>query len=290
MSMLKNKYFIHNQYLIIQDQRLDLDIRESFDLPTIPWEITQNIGKSPKQGNLIIQEDENDTAQVFFLDQEKKFHGEYREYFRRKILHRCFYNHGKLHGPSEFYAKDSHQIISQGWFVQGLQQGEVKRFYRNGDLYALESYRDGLRDQLQQYLYPGNLLKTSMNYSKGFLHGLVKLYWSNGQLKRISEFNKGLKEGVESIFNEQGVLLDKGNYHQGKPIDAHECYDDQGILRYRKYYHAPERYDISEYDSQGVLTYERVWTSPCEVVDKIFKNNQVQSRFGKLSSKGLQWL
>ena len=119
--------------------------------------------------------------------------------------HICYRKSKDLHGPSVFYGPRS-EVLSLTWYVEGKKVGKVRRYYLNGQLYALERYVEGVCHGEQEYYYLNGTLKTKIPYNRGCLEGEVLLYWPSGKLKRRGLYSQGEKQ-EEVFFDELQTTL-----------------------------------------------------------------------------------
>ncbi len=143
---------------------------------------------------------------------------EHKTFYPNGTIQQCAYwLQSRLHGPSTYYDEQG-QLLAESWFIKGLRQGKVKKYYKAHSLHSVEQWLEGKKEGLQLYYYPNGILKSSLNYSQGYLQGLVQIYHSNGQLKRELYFNHHKRQGLERIWDERGTLLVEAEFDGDKPV------------------------------------------------------------------------
>ena len=78
--------------------------------------------------------------------------------------------------------------------------------YSNGNLWVVQTFKDGKLD------------------------GNTKVYFENGNLKIDENYVDGKLDGPRKIYYENGNLLEEGNYKEGKPVGNWRFYTEEGRL------------------------------------------------------------
>jgi antitoxin component YwqK of YwqJK toxin-antitoxin module len=192
------EYSYKNHSLKMIDEELKLDHQENFSPIRIPEDLRNN--SALKDDHVLRIHKNSDGGFEYAVYKNNEFSGEYQlTYPSGKIKLHCFYNWGKLHGPSTFYAEDG-EILTLSWFLQGKQTGKCRWYYHSQELYSVQRYIDNQWHGKQEYWYENGVLKTLMEYSRGEIDGMVKLYFPNGKVKRELEFSKGTFIKESSIY------------------------------------------------------------------------------------------
>lgn len=134
----------------------------------------------------------------------------------------------------------------------GRCDGDFCSYYTTGkDLIvaATATYVDGeLNGQLKKY-YPNGQLMTSAVYVNGKIEGNYTSYYENGALEEETEYSEGKKEGVSRKYGSDGKLILMYNYHNGDKDGAFQSYNindgsyqkgsyEKGEVSYRESYRA----------------------------------------------------
>ncbi len=150
-------------------------------------------------------------------------------YLDGKLQHLTHYQQGVLHGPA-VYCHENGNLLSQGWFWKGLQQGKMWTYYPDGALHSLQRFKDGYWEGMQQYYFGNGFPKSIFSYHNRVLHGDVLLYHATGQLARSLHFHEGRREGVEQIWDESGTLRIEAHYVANRPVGIARQWHDNGEL------------------------------------------------------------
>lgn len=99
-------------------------------------------------------------------------------------------DHSELAGPPKLSDKVSvsdkaGRRLAESQFAGEKRSGETRLWYGCGVLYAIERYREGVRDGKQEYYYEDGTPKSMMTYSNGHLAGVTTLYHPDGTVKRM---------------------------------------------------------------------------------------------------------
>ncbi len=95
----------------------------------------------------------------------------------------------------------SGNIKSEGSFLKGLFDGEVRKYYENGKL------------------------KYKAFYDGGVVSGKVYEYYENGNIGYLATYKAGVKTGKETIYHENGVVKEVVVYENDKLIGDLIAYD-----------------------------------------------------------------
>lgn len=122
------------------------------------------------------------------------------------------------------------QISSEGYIVEGVEQGAFKSWNSHGILTAKWEMKEGLED------------------------GLTECWHDNGVKKREVTLNKGIKNGHFAEWDENGKKILEGIYLDGKKTGKWTTWKSNGSWWYRTYYNDTMWGDTYEYliDSQKI--------------------------------------
>ena len=160
---------------------------------------------------------------------------------------------------SEEYFSDG-QLMSQGFTVAGLKQGDWIYFTNEGDTSEIHGFeKDSLR--LKKIFIDGKLFY-SEQILNGVPHGELIMYHENGNIKSIGKAVNGIENGEYKGYYENGELYVDGAVNDGDLVGEFKQYHLNGqIAVHSKNIGNSIR---SVYDSMGNLTYK--WR---------YKNNQI---------------
>lgn len=138
----------------------------------------------------------------------------------------------------------NNKLLSEGFFINGIQLGQGKEYYDNG------------------------FLKYEGNFAGGLASGQGKLYENNGKLKYIGNFANGYASGQGRIFDANGKLKCEGNFARlpsnqenikDPSVPSGRCkeYYDNGQLKYEgDFLNGVWHGDGRSYDANGRLIYK----------------------------------
>lgn len=149
------------------------------------------------------------------------------------------------------YYKDQTTIKEEYFQVNGIKEGEYKKYYDNGILIETCNYFNNNREgECKTFYWENGKLWGIKYYINNKLEGKAKtFYWENGKLwglcyyvdnklegeyktyhatlgssedklKSVSNYVNGVRQGVETYYHENGKLKKIINYNNGEPDDA----------------------------------------------------------------------
>ncbi len=128
-----------------------------------------------------------------------------RRWYKKNVL--------KLIGPFERVDKEF-GTVTKGTYKNGEYDGPLTQYLRNGDLYQVINYKNGVEHGICELFHDNNVVRVRYNYIDG-----------------------DIEIGSHLYFDQNGEPLNvKGLYRNGKMHGVHEYYDDEGELQYRKIY------------------------------------------------------
>lgn len=108
-----------------------------------------------------------------------------------------------LNGKYSVYDIENN-LITQGYFKNGIKTGIWKKWITKGGLQKIEEYKKGKKDgRFVNYLPSGHIYNI-MNYTKGKLHGKYTEYSAD-----TISLEKKYRKGVEIIPKEKKVIAEK---------------------------------------------------------------------------------
>jgi len=279
---MQETYQFKDGRLTIQDPDLGIDIDDVFDPLKVPKDLA-------KTSHLILKKSAQGSVLRAFFEIEGHFEGEYILYYPNgKVETRCFYKHGKLHGPSTVYS-ESGMRLSETWFYQDQKEGKAIHYHLNGKISSIVRHKKGVLHGMQEYYYNDGGLKSEMCYCDGVLEGAVNLYHPNGKKKREVFFQTGLREGYDRMWSANGALTDEGKYEMGDPVGVHRHYFENGAPFEERVYYAPSRYDTKKWDEKGTLYFEGKYDDSLKYVQRTWKDGEEEVKVGKWDGNKIKW-
>jgi antitoxin component YwqK of YwqJK toxin-antitoxin module len=125
---------------------------------------------------------------------------------------------------------DEGKVRSEYMLREGIFQGFVRTYYKNGQLNTEVNMKDGKLNGILKTYFENGQLKGEMNYIDGVIEGYTKTYFENGQLKLDANMRDGEPEGSNKVYYENGQLRGEVNYKNGKRNGIFKEYDNSGKL------------------------------------------------------------
>ncbi len=95
-----------------------------------------------------------------------------------------------------------------GFFINGLPNGRIKKWYSNFQLEYEENYVMGIREGQQISYYENGQKKEESNFSNGKLSGNYEFYFPNGRIKRATNYSNDVPtDTLIKEFNDSGQLV-----------------------------------------------------------------------------------
>ena len=186
------------------------------------------------------------------------------------------YNLSKgISGEQTFYY-ESGKLLSNGEFVNGVENGEWMYFYENGVPQAIANYDNGrakgtwqwfdengnkakqgdylngLAHGLWMNYHENGNLRDSTNYSSGRLNGEYKSYYENTQLSQSGLYKRDRQEGNWRTFHENGTKSSEGVCKNGEMSNLWKFWSDDGKLTQELNYKDKNQFEIiSSWDING---------------------------------------
>ena len=285
--MNKEVYELQDGKLRIIDESIGLSLEDAFSPTRI--DLKAPSATQLKEGEtIIVKRNSDEIISQAFVELGGMRHGHFCLFYPSgKLQGESFYKHGKLHGPSSFYAEDG-QRLTLSFFFDGEYQGKVRHFHLDGGLCRLECYKGGKLHGAQKYFFESGAVKSLVHYENAKLSGSLQLFYENGQLKRETCFKQGEKHGFDRIWTEDGTLIDEGEYDNGKPVGTHKRWYDKGSLMEEILYHTSKRFDKKRWDQEQNIVYEGIYDDQLNFTQRIrTEAGKYQVQTGKWDSKRL---
>jgi len=134
------------------------------------------------------------------------------------------YENNKEQGLWEWFNKDS-IIFQSGFYLDGKLNGEVKKFYSDGQIKTIDIYEN---DTL--VLEKAFFDKTGRQILKNGT-GLIYSYFDNGEIEYIGQYVDSKRTGICKWFYENGQLEQEALYNDNLRIEVINSYDKNGSKR-----------------------------------------------------------
>lgn len=137
----------------------------------------------------------------------------------------------------EFYSNGSVKI--EAYFQDGIPQGTVKTYDKQGRLIALEEYKNGVKEgKAKRFNFIHNIpTEEEMFYKGGILNGTRKIFSPSGKLLMSEEYKDGKRHGKIELFNSEGVIEVKAFYKGGKKHGKRIFYYETGTPMHEENFH-----------------------------------------------------
>ena len=118
-------------------------------------------------------------------------HGLYQLYYDRNEL--------KYNNKSQVKKGEWGYLKAEGYYINGLLEGNVLGWHKNGNLSTKGNYNNGKQEGLHKFWHENGLLMTESNYHNGELHGETRLYDENGDYVKSYYYKNG-KPSTRNTF------------------------------------------------------------------------------------------
>ena len=122
---------------------------------------------------------------------------------------------------------------------QGLKQGCWKRSMNEDGktyLYAIERYKDGLKDGLSVYFYPNGKTQSESYFENDALNGLTRVYRPYGIIQYEENFKNGKSHGFKKYYNSKGELSEEQEYSDGTQTGFYHLYSKSERIVVESFY------------------------------------------------------
>jgi antitoxin component YwqK of YwqJK toxin-antitoxin module len=143
--------------------------------------------------------------------------GQYNVYNNDTLIYIAMYNENKKNGKWYYFYGDgdTNSIIN---YLDGLENGYYKRFYKGSKLMQLGYYKNGIMDG-DWCFYSESGEKISVTTWENDFKVKSIGYYASGKIQSIENFSKGLFHGRCEYFFEDGSIDRVIYYNQDKVID-----------------------------------------------------------------------
>lgn len=121
-------------------------------------------------------------------------------------------------------------------YVGAERNGEMIRYYANGQVQVKGNYIDGKQDGEWVWYNRDGVKVTEGKIDMGEKSGIWKWYHDNGKLKLEGEYLKGMEMGVHKRYYRNGNIETEKAYRYGERHGTSTYYDPSGEVQYMRYY------------------------------------------------------
>ncbi|MDE0771203.1 MAG: hypothetical protein OSB25_03225 [Salibacteraceae bacterium] len=125
------------------------------------------------------------------------------------------YYYGLENGPFVEYS-DSNTVISEGDFIEGLEDGPW--LYQLNDHKEVGAYSNGQREGEWLHYYFDETVRFKGKYDSGLPEGRHTFYYDTGKKMLEGKYEFGLKNNTWTRYNRDGTILVKILFRDGKEI------------------------------------------------------------------------
>lgn len=195
-----------------------------------------NYNNGKKDGEEIFYNDDSEEIQITFFKQDK-LHGEYKEFYDKKIL--------------KFSVN----------YENGLKQGSAKWYHNNKILARQVNFSDDKRNGEELEYYQNGNLSKKCNYENDLLQGECVSYYPNKRINQVINYKQSLKNGISKSYNQKGILLSTSEYENDEKIGIEALFSDDGILQMQRIYKqkCPTCIEVKVYNESGSLKTEMLY-------------------------------
>ncbi len=111
-------------------------------------------------------------------------------------------------------------------------QTETSKYDNGQTEYTIQYDENGLEHGEWKYYYENGQVEMIETYNHGWPAGLWATYFDNGQIEFKEYYdNQGYETGIWESYFESGQLYYKGEYNNGKPIKEWKMFFEDGTLQ-----------------------------------------------------------
>ncbi|MEP6948639.1 MAG: tetratricopeptide repeat protein [Ginsengibacter sp.] len=150
-----------------------------------------------------------------------------------------------------FYGPDGAKT-SQGYYSKdGLAEGRVIHYFKNGQVSSDGLWKNGLQEGKKTFYYANNKISREGNFKADKADGYSVNYYNNGQVVDEGWYVDDQRQGTFINRDLLGNITSKLYYLNGKIHGISEYYTPMGKLDHKEYYDNGWFNKIEQYDSTG---------------------------------------
>ncbi|MFT6747364.1 MAG: antitoxin component YwqK of YwqJK toxin-antitoxin module [Glaciecola sp.] len=193
------------------------------------------------------------------------------------------YSEKKKDSTWNFYALSGVKIRTEK-YNNGILNGQLTTYYKNGNIKAETTYNKGIAEGLQEEFYANGNIRSSKKVVGGKTEGPFKLYYDNKVYRIIGHYANGKKNGKWKYYSPRLKVEKEERYEYGNLIyssnEILSYWDDSTkVVRTRERYNKSGRSSLMAYHPNGKISREGYY----------FKNKKDSTwkyfdKFGQLES------
>ncbi len=139
------------------------------------------------------------------------------------------YRFGKENGISRYFHPVYGSKIMEVQMKKGKKEGELSKFYFNGNREYLAFYKNDLLEGIERTWDKSGQILSETHYVKGKKEGTYNSWYENGVNFAKGSFKNDLPDGKWEFFDQRGMLIGEANYNMGTGNQTH--FDVNGNIR-----------------------------------------------------------
>ncbi len=125
---------------------------------------------------------------------------------------------------------DNGQKESEIGFKEGLPDGNVTIWYKDGKIKLIGCYKNGVEEGLMTEFYPNGFKKREIFFKDGIKSGIYKTWHNNGKRKTEANFINNNLNGEYLSWYSNGSIELNATMKDGKLIKANGYNEDGSIM------------------------------------------------------------
>jgi antitoxin component YwqK of YwqJK toxin-antitoxin module/Tfp pilus assembly protein PilF len=149
--------------------------------------------------------------------------------FGNKKAEGLFNEKGGKEGAFSYYSYEG-QLKAVETFRDGKQDGPQTYYFGNGRVSWRETYKNGEPEGLFTSYHENGVVKTTEPYKNGKLNGVKKTFFSAGPVQAEEHFVDGKREGVAKTYYVNGQVETEVPYVNDEPHGNFKAWNSEGVL------------------------------------------------------------
>lgn len=151
------------------------------------------------------------------------------EYESGNLMSQGEFKKGKEEGLWTFWYENG-EIESQGYYTKGQPDSLWQWYTEEGKLASIGHYQKGIEHGVWIYYHTNGTMSDSGSYFESRRHNLWKSWYENGNLRNTGSFNRNYQDGFWKTYYENGQPESEGNYKKGELKGIWQNYHTDGQL------------------------------------------------------------
>lgn len=146
---------------------------------------------------------------------------------------------------------------------EGVYNGSRTKYFLNGKVASMSNYVMGLQEGEEKTYYNNGQIQTQYQYEKDKLVNTYKRYHYNGKLSETGMYVDGMVQGIVYAYHDLGTIKEKDFFVNDALHGKHYYYAANGKLRKTIRYQRGIETEMVEYDTLGKII-QRVLINPLQ--------------------------